>query len=232
MFMSSSRVEQGKLLTWNPDTFESTVLWRGAVLTNLPVLAGPAALSFAPGQQVAVVGGSPGGGAGSWAILGQWITPGTTAAEQAIDFMKGELGRAVAADVAAARVHTDRDDAQATVQPTGIKDPDIGNPGPSVTFTVFDSGKALVELGTQIIPDTVGTGQNEGRMYVEITGATTVSPSVPRSVGLREDGLWAFSASRRIELDLNPGEHVATAKYSATGVDMLFTNRTVVVEAF
>jgi hypothetical protein len=84
---------QGKLLSWDRDTFENEVEWRGVTLSNLPVLAGPDALTFAAGDTVGLLGWDAGGkhGTGSWCILGRLILPGSGVAEQRVDFLRQEF---------------------------------------------------------------------------------------------------------------------------------------------
>lgn len=71
------RYGQGKILTWDAETFANKVEWRGVTLTNVPVLAGVSALGYAPGDVVGLLGWAPSsGGIGSWWIIGKLSIPG------------------------------------------------------------------------------------------------------------------------------------------------------------
>jgi hypothetical protein len=69
---------QGVILSWDPDTFENTISWKNITLTNVPVLPSVDALSFEVGAVVGMLGWNPGGGAGSWWILGRINVPPLT----------------------------------------------------------------------------------------------------------------------------------------------------------
>lgn len=71
---------QGILLSFDPNTFENTVDFRGATLTNLPVAVGIEALTFRPGDSVLLMKWTPtGGGLSSYWIAGRPIVPGAGA---------------------------------------------------------------------------------------------------------------------------------------------------------
>lgn len=213
------RYGQGKLVTWDVDTFANTVAWRGTILHDVPVLAGPAALTFAPGQVVALIGWAPGGGAGSWAILGQWISPGTAASEQAIAFMKGTLGRAVSAEVFADRVHSASVDAEVETASTSYV---ALTGGPSLSdVEVSDSGKMVVMVGAEIILSSQASASQDqaGAMSFEISGASSVAAAdanakllgliVITADGLIHDRSMAVSTIT----GLNAGLHTVEARY-------------------
>ncbi|MGH9247987.1 MAG: tail fiber domain-containing protein [Acidimicrobiales bacterium] len=65
------RFSQGRILSWDPNTFENLIEWKGITLSDLPVAAGVDALSFDIGDVVGMLGWNPTGGAGSWWILGR-----------------------------------------------------------------------------------------------------------------------------------------------------------------
>lgn len=72
------RYGQGKILTWDPDTFDNTIEFRGVTLFNVPVLSSVQALGFQTGDTVGLLGWAPSsGGMGSWWIIGKLAIPGT-----------------------------------------------------------------------------------------------------------------------------------------------------------
>jgi hypothetical protein len=228
------RYGQGKLLAWNPDTFENTVLWRGATLTNLDVLAGPAANSFTPGITVALIGWAPGGGASSWAIFGQWVSPGSGAAAAQIQFMNSSLASQISAEVFAARIRTAEVGDYVEISSTDWIDLP-GSPGPTLTdIEVSSTGVMLVEVGCFVSAD-----DNAGYMSVEVSGATSRAPTLRHIVSVLAaagDGPNAIAAGRQFPVTgLNPGLHTVTAKYrtdSTSSPGALFGDRTLDVISF
>jgi hypothetical protein len=208
---SGLRYGQGKLLAWDPATFENTVLWRGTALHDLPVLAGPAALSFTPGIVVGLVGWSPGGGAGSWAILGQWVTPGTAAAPDLIRrFSRKILAESIGIDVVPGTC-------------SGIANtygnPVSGDPGPSVTVDIL-SGTMLVGMTARMSLPAFSDDGRWGLMSFEISGATNVAPDDLRALShfFFTESTELFSSgigmsTLHVATGLNLGQHTVTAKY-------------------
>jgi hypothetical protein len=215
------RYGQGKLLAWNPVTFENQVLWQGTVLTNLVVLAGPAAADFQAGQTVALIGWAPGGGAGSWAILGGWITPGTTAAEQSIAFMNTALAKRISQEIFAAQIFTDDMDSGAEFNNTSdYDDPNVGgSPGPTVSdVPISATGRALVFVSCLFQTDVLAA--QGAHMSFHVTGATTqdgAQLTEERGIELQcesDPNVVHASMSRPVLVtDLNPGLHTFQAKY-------------------
>jgi hypothetical protein len=222
------RYGQGKLLAWNADTFENQVLWQGTVLTNLVVLAGTSGNSFQPGQTVALIGWAPGGGAGSWAIFGQWVTPGTGAAAQQIAFMNSTLASAVAAGVLGARFYSES---------IPLIDGTVTNPGSTYTSAngpvltgvdVSDSGLCLLKITARVAcqinqPNGVAAG---GWMSVAVSGASTRSPADDDALehditGPAADVIASSVQATRLVLleGLNPGLHTISARYRSEHVD-------------
>jgi hypothetical protein len=76
------RYGQGKIVSWNRETFENIIDWNGVLLPNLPLLAGTDAYTFAEGHTVGLLGVDASGkrGAQSWWILGRLVVPGGTEA--------------------------------------------------------------------------------------------------------------------------------------------------------
>lgn len=250
------RYGQGKLVAWNPTTFANEVSWRGTVLRNLPVLAGPSALTFAPGQIVALIGWAPGGGAGSWAILGQWVTPGSGVAEQQVQFLQTSLasaivdelveqllispaGQELAAFVFAQRVHFDEIDA--SVNTTSATYTSLTG-GPAVSdVPISDSGIAIVGVQARIPVTADPTANRIAYMSYAVSGATTqAADDIRAKVTSCQDTDTSFitsssdqSMSWSIASGLNPGLHTFTAQYRrvATGFTANFSARRIIVMA-
>lgn len=227
------RYGQGKLITWNSTTFENVVLWNGAKRTNVTILAGPAALSFTPGQNVAMVGWSPSGGASSWGILGHWVTPGSGAAEAQVDFMRTSLAKATSAEVFADRVHNDNVTTGVPLEgTTSVAFTDLTTLGPTVSgVDITAAGKALVTLSAALVP-----GVNDGAvMSFEVTGATARSATVDSALILERgpDFVGATVAAVLPVTSLNAGVHQFRAKYrSEFGERAEFDRRGLTVMAF
>lgn len=75
---SNLRYGQGRLVAWNPDDFTGTVEWRGTMLEDLPVVSRIEALTYRPGDTVALIGKQGDRGTSSWWIFGPLIIPGGT----------------------------------------------------------------------------------------------------------------------------------------------------------
>jgi hypothetical protein len=73
------RFGQGRVIAWDSKARTNTVLWRGIPLHDLPVIAPGATMSLGTGDLVALLGWAPGGGLGTWWILGRVIPPGAAA---------------------------------------------------------------------------------------------------------------------------------------------------------
>jgi hypothetical protein len=216
------RYGQGKLLAWNPTTFENEVLWRGSTLTNLDVLAGPAASNFTPGITLALIGWAPGGGASSWSILGQWVTPGTAAAPDLIRrFSRKILAESIAIDVVP--------DTCSSIAST-YGDPGSGDPGPSVTVDIL-SGTMLVGMTARMSLPAFSDDGRWGLMSFEISGATNVAPDDLRALShfFFTESTELFSSgigmsTLHVATGLNVGEHTVTAKYRSQDVLGAATN--------
>lgn len=70
------RYAQAVILTWNPSNFTGSVQWEGVTIPDVPVLASVQALGFVPDDVVGMLGWNPGGGVGSWWIIGKLALPG------------------------------------------------------------------------------------------------------------------------------------------------------------
>lgn len=234
------RYGQGRLLTWNTDTFENQVEWLGVTLTNLPVITGVDALTFQPGDLVSLLGWAPGGGAGSWWILGKVIIPGTDAAEQAIAFLRSRVAAQIARNVIAETMHTAQVFGIGERNSTSYGDLTFIDEGPIIAdVQISEAGKAVVAVSCQMTAH-ISAGR-QGFMSAEVTGATSLPPDDNRAfvVGVAGDPTLSVDPTGQatefaILEGLNPGPHTFQAKYRTITTDgpVQFTNPEMVVWAF
>ena len=232
---------QGIVKTWDPDTFENTISYRGATLTNVPVASGLEALTYQPGDVLMLSRWQPtGGGATSIRIGagGRVIIPGTGAAAKAIQFMQTTLAKQLAAQIFAERIHvSDGWGFQAQTDQITWSDGGLGANNPTLTdIEITDAGFALITLTGRMIIDNVHTtvpGALMGaQMSMQITGATTVSPDSfgggaflehRHKIAGTASGDWnsIMAASVIVPQVLNPGLHTFAARYSSAVGDNL-----------
>lgn len=240
---------QGTVETWDPLVPGGTVVrYRGIDLVDPPVFSSTDILVIRPGDQVAIMSSTPGGGSGSYFVLGRITIPGTPSVEQSLDFLQGDLAKAIAAQVLAERVHTATagDTANRTSDTYG--DPTTGTAGPTVTdVSISESGKAIVLIcghhSTSV--GTSYTSTHSGLMSVEVSGATSIPASdlnaamlysiaVDSSARLVSQINAQGTMTRTVLFEgLNPGTHTFTAKYRRWGSSDNLTvyNRALVVIA-
>lgn len=77
-----ARRSQATILTWNADTLENSVSWRGETYTNMPLLTVTAAVDYDAGDIVILEGWAPEGKLSSWYIIGKVIKPPITTPEE------------------------------------------------------------------------------------------------------------------------------------------------------
>lgn len=227
---------QGIIVTWNPETFENTISYRGSTLTNLPVMDRIGALTYKPGDVVLLMRWTPsGGGMSSYWIAGSPVIPGAGRAEQAIAMMSTDLGRSVAAAVFADRIHADFAADEVEINTTSWVS---ATGGPTVSgVNVSETGVALVTIGARLA---VGTSLNQfeaGYMSFQVTGPTNVAPDFSRAIELSAIDLDASIAiggtpSRQVVLTgLSPGVYSFSARYSADPNMAVFSDRSLSVIA-
>lgn len=205
---------KGRLDAWDPDTFENTVVVDGVSLPNLTILSAAEAKGFAAGDKVGLHLID-----GSWAIVGQFVTPGSAEVTAILDRLSTELGeRAASADVAAA---------EGTISATFT---DLATPGPAVTLDIGASGKALVIVSAREVSTT-----STPVMSYAISGATTVAADDADSLAITvTGGASLLGAASRLSLasGLNPGSTTFTAKYRRVGATTItFDQRNITVFA-
>ena len=243
---------QGRIIAWDPGSFANQIAYRGGVLSNVPVLSGPDALTFRAGDTVAVVAFSPNGGATSYFILGRIIVPGEGRGSEAIAWMTSELGRALAAAVFADRIQT-KNEGMVGYRPVGgygdlLAIPGLPTPpptpGPYVEIDITSAGKALVFISCAVKTlMSAGDLQQSGNVGVDVTGAT-VSPAdhndsllwyyQPTASG---SGTAEVRATCAVEIpNLNQGPHRFALKYncgnSSDPGEVHFYQRTITVMGF
>lgn len=218
---------QATIVEWNPNTFENIIHWRGTFLKNVDVLAGADALTFRPGDVVGLMGWAPSGGAGSWAVVGKWVRPGTDRGSQSVQFLNTELGSAIASSVFGSNIHSGSIAASETTNSTGWVD--LTTVGPSVSATVGSTGKVLIIFSAAIS----SPANNSGWVGVELFGANVVAPPAQNQFVSLAIGNVAIagSVSRVSLLDgLNPGETEFMAKYHTTaGLTTTFAERNITI---
>lgn len=210
---------QGIVRTWDPLTAMNTVEVGGTILSNLPVLNTSEASVLTAGSVVAVVviGDE---GAKTFAILGRLTIPGSADAASALNIFRDRvlLATVTASESVSSVAYTD----MATV-------------GPRIMNVPIATGRALVFCAADMQP----TPNDLGYMNVEVSGATSVSPSSaaldPQAyiVGWGPADMVPVSATRPILVTgLNVGYHTFTAKYrTGFAVGVTIRNRSLIVFA-
>jgi len=223
---------QGIIVTWNPETFENTISYRGSTLTNLPVMDRIGALTYKPGDVVLLMRWTPsGGGMSSYWIAGSPVIPGAGRAEQAIASLRTDLARQVALSVFGEAIHVDTNDGLVSIgdQNSGNNWIDLpGSPGPTVSnVEISESGRAWVFMTAQMEVQTHTTDAQIvlAAMSYEISGATSRAPSLLRALELQHTGqtigdndtnaVLATMTRAHVATGLNPGVHTFRAKYTA-----------------
>jgi len=249
------RYGQGQIIAWDAETFENVILWNGQPLTNLPVVGTTDALSYQPGQYVALHGLDASGerGATQWWIAGRILVPGADNAEEIVSFMRGSLARQISAEIFADRIHSVVDTTTATRTSTAWGDPNTGTAGPSLTGVSIETGTALIMLSAWMrfsTEDTtaINTSEYAGAVGLEISGATSVPPADLNATYVEmfkynnggittTDGVFGVlsAAYTYPQTGLSAGLHNFTMKYrttatATTGLQVL--NRSLTVIAF
>lgn len=194
---------QGVIRHFDAATLSNVVEVGGATLTDLPLLGLAEAVTLKPGDTVALMSISSGGGS-TLGILGQYVTPGSPEAAAAIS-------------VPSINTRSETVDTQ-----EGRSDPlwgDLATVGPIVPdVRIGPSGRCLVFI-TASIYLSGGGGVGGGEMAYAISGATTVTPGdEPPALRLYGADGDTITATRLVlQEGLNPGLHTFTAKYSGVG---------------
>lgn len=216
------RYAAGTIVAWNPATFENIVDLRGVPLVNVPVLSGPAGLTYREGDVVALMGSDPAGrrGVASYAVIGRLVVPGPGVAAEAIAYMTTELGEALAASIFSDRITNDRvtgtlffDDSVPNTD--WIDGSSQGSEGPVVSSRITSTGRALAIVSASIrVKD---TGNVQMSLEVESQGNVTHEPSDIRANAAMwtntEDSIQANITGVSVIEDLAEGVNTFTAMY-------------------
>lgn len=231
----------GILRAFDRTTFANTVEYRGARLHNLTVKDRIGALTYRAGDVVLLTKWRPtGGGLASFWIDSAPVVPGEGRAEEAIEFLRGELakqivddlveellvspaGQELAAFVFAQRVHFD--EIVDTVNTASTSYVSLTG-GPTVSdVPVSESGVAIVGVQARIPIVNSSTANHIAYMGYNTSGATSVAPSDSRakvtSHQLNDLSIIASisdqSMSWSILTGLTPGNHTFSARYRTDG---------------
>lgn len=208
---------QGVVESWDPLTAQNTVRVGGTLLTDLPTIASSTeVLLMQPGDVVGiqVVGN---GATATMYIIGRIVRPGTAQAASVMS-MFGATGALVAAT-------------ETTSSGTFT---DLATVGPSVTTTIFSTGRCLVLLSATLNP-TVNDG---AKMSVAVSGATTRAASdvstIPYATASgTNDQVGVSAGNSNLLVGLNAGNNTFTAKYRSTfGASVSIGNRSIIVIPF
>lgn len=198
---------KGLIVSWNPATAENTVLVRGALATNVPILNTSEAAILAAGDVVGLLSfGS------TWGILGRFTIPGTPEAVTALSSLRTASQNVLGQETFTSTTYIDA--------PTF--------PGPEVQIAVGPSGRLLVLLSAEILSTATNTAGNAyqpgGRMSFRLSGANTLAASTVRALRCYNTVTVNSStstfestigATRAVFLEgLNPGLTTITAQYS------------------
>jgi hypothetical protein len=239
-------VAQATILEFDPLTLANRVEYDGLVIDNAPVKVSMAALAFQPGDVVMLYQWFPGGKRGERGIGSMWIeppivTPGEDAVEKIVAAMRSQVGRAIAAEVFADRIHFESADAgQSTT--SGSYTTLTG--GPVIEdVEVSEAGLLLVGVQSHIFVTNTEAAGRLGHMSYTVSGATdrTALDANNYTVGATHTNLsnvnrvdvkgMAWSA----QSGLNPGVHAVTAQYRVSISDsnaITFQHRRLMVMAF
>lgn len=196
---------QGVITSYDPLTASNTVAYRGATLTDLPVLNGSEAVLLTRGAVVGILRSGR-----SYFILGRITVPNTPEAATALNMVR----------IHSAHVANNED---VTSESFG----DLATPGPIVDdVLVAKSGRALLFMSANMRVVTNGGIDTAGiDMSVQVSGATSVLPGVVDELQSQMSTTQSTAniiagrnrATAHAVLEgLNPGLHRFTAKYKTT----------------
>lgn len=251
------RYGMGRIIAWDPQTFENIVEWSGIPIPNMLIANPTDALSYASDMLVSLIGIDSAGeeGVTQWVIWGRLVQPGGNAAAIAIDFLRGSLAREISAQIFADRIYADSMSAQAEHAGTSFGDPDtLGDPGPTVANVDIASGTAIVFMSANMKFSSEDTATNDnassGVISYQISGATSREPDLVGAglgssiqkyrAGGPVDMIAGVNAAATltkitVETGLNPGLHTFQMKYQKWPADatepMTCANRSLVVIA-
>lgn len=232
---------QGRILSWNPTTFNNSIAFRGGVLQDLPVLSGPDALTYQPDDIVAIMSWSPNGGATVHWIMGRVIVPGPGKGEETIAWMLSELGKRISAAVFAERIHADIVEPQGslTTADVWVETLDFGgspSSGPTVQAEITDTGRALVFVAARIGTQEGESGTMSFRIDDDVNppiGSVSAFVASPFVTDVYDN---VASAGIGLVEGLTPGLHEFQSIYRCSNLSdafgVTFSDRMLVVMGF
>lgn len=219
---------KGVIVSWNQNTAENTVLVRGVLVENVPILNTSEAAILQAGDVVGLLSfGS------TWGILGRFTIPGTPEAVSALGALRTKSANVAAID----------NITSATFVPAP------GTPGPEVEIVVGPSGRLLVFISALMNSQSSNTAGNSyqegGLMSFALSGANTLAAAANRALrqystvnvtSSASNFTGALGATRAVLLEgLNPGSTTVTAQYSretaSTTVSCNFFDRNITAMA-
>lgn len=227
---------QGVLMAWNDGTFENTVSYRGGVLRNVPLLAGADALTYRPGDTLAILSWAPNKGATVYWILGRLITPGPDRGTETIDWMTGELGKRLSVAVMSERL------AHAQIEETESADwaddwHPLATPGPTISGVEVYTDKMEINFSCWM-QYTAGQGGSMSVKIYDAEGDVVVQAGSAKlwtiSGGAGDPTQW-WEGSRTVLVEgLDPGVYRVESVYRASfdGHECYFTDRYLSVRGY
>lgn len=198
---------KGVIVSWNRLTAENTVLVRGAIVENLPILNTSEAAILQAGDVVGLLSFGP-----TWGILGRFTIPGTPEAVSGIEAITN-------------RITASRDGTSGTRNSTSFGDLSGTDVGPALEVTVGPSGRVLAiwscAMGfTGANQEDTGcdaglalTGANvQSAATAYALGFNTQHPTAP-ATGAALSSEYLQAANMHIYTGLNPGATTFTMKY-------------------
>ena len=216
---------QGVVITWNTETGENTISFRGSSLTNLPLLNTTDGLTMATGDVVGILSTGT-----SHFVLGRIQNPPVP--ESAAEFLRSAIAREIAAETFVDRITTATIATEQSRTTTTFGD--LATVGPSVQADV-QTGAVIVEVGARIWCIAPGLLAG-GMMSFAATGPTAITaPSLSRSLEIGGQDSIAAAMNRAFYITgLAAGTYTFTAKYRTenSGMETFFSDRYLSVTAF
>lgn len=161
------RFGQGKILSWDRETFENQIEFRGVTITDVPVMSGIEALTYEVGDIVSLIGWAPDGGFGSWWINGRIVIPGSGKGASAVKYLEESID----SDIVTAEESLNED----AGDDSGYTN--LSTTGPSVTFETVTGRWIVIFFANGSIPG----DKAAARMSYEVSGAQSFSADNSRS---------------------------------------------------
>jgi hypothetical protein len=224
---------QGIIKSWNPDTFENVIVYRGGEHPDIPVASGVEALTYQAGDLVMLSRWQPTGGGATTLRIGaggRVIVPGSGAASKSVQFMQTNLAKEISAEVFADRItdagsiFNDASFTAATSPPGGFAAHPTGDP--VVISGIEIINKALISISAHIIIVLASGGPASGEVGVRITGpagpdSAVIEPSIGNWLVFNFSGgsTGSVGSTRTRGRILDPGVYTFETRYRVTTSD-------------